>query len=433
MAYGDGNITEVKAGNGANFSPRKWRIRIFAGADPITGHKRWISRTVRGTKADARKARDRIRRELDDGLKVDSDRTTFADFAGEWLKAREASGEYAEQTMAKLRSRIPILCKAAGKAKLRDVDAVAVERILSSIRTERGVSSTTLRDYYIIVNQVMKAAMAHDLIARNPCDRLRAPRVAPVDRNSLSASDAARLLSTLETCEGAEREAIEARRIKRSSRKGDASQASVSGLGDLGRMQAVRLGVATGARLGEICALCWDAVNLATGAVAITRSITNEGSFKQPKSRAGVRTVTLDRETLDSMRKWKAYQRQQLARMRIAQNGGTPVCCADTGAYLGIANFERWFRRWRDANGFPGLRFHELRHTQATQLLAAGVDVKTVQTRLGHSTASLTLDLYAHAVPEKDRECADLLGELFAADTPMGRASGQGFRVIKTA
>ena len=63
-----------------------------------------------------------------------------------------------------------------------------------------------------------------------------------------------------------------------------------------------------------------------------------------------------------------------------------------------------------------GLRFHELRHTQATLLLAVGVDVKTVQTRMGHANAGITLNLYAHAVPENDRKAADLLGSIIEPD-----------------
>ena len=59
-------------------------------------------------------------------------------------------------------------------------------------------------------------------------------------------------------------------------------------------------------------------------------------------------------------------------------------------------------------------QFHELRHTQATILLAKGVDVKTVQTRMGHSNAALTLNWYAHPNPENDAKAADLLGSLFA-------------------
>jgi len=58
-------------------------------------------------------------------------------------------------------------------------------------------------------------------------------------------------------------------------------------------------------------------------------------------------------------------------------------------------------------HGFEGLKFHELRHTQATQLLANGVDVETVLTRLGHANASITLGWCAHAIPEKHHEAVD--------------------------
>lgn len=63
-------------------------------------------------------------------------------------------------------------------------------------------------------------------------------------------------------------------------------------------------------------------------------------------------------------------------------------------------------------------RLNSIRHTQATQLLANGVDVKTVQTRLGHANASITLGWYAHAIPEKDHEAADLFGNLLESNAP---------------
>ncbi|WP_417118871.1 tyrosine-type recombinase/integrase [Olsenella phocaeensis] len=61
------------------------------------------------------------------------------------------------------------------------------------------------------------------------------------------------------------------------------------------------------------------------------------------------------------------------------------------------------------------MKFHELRHTQATQLLSNGVDVKTVQTRLGHASPSITLGWYAHAIPQNDQAAAQMLGNLFSA------------------
>jgi integrase len=70
----------------------------------------------------------------------------------------------------------------------------------------------------------------------------------------------------------------------------------------------------------------------------------------------------------------------------------------------------------RSTVGLEGTRFHDLRHLQATTLLNAGVPVRTVASRLGHATPSMTLNVYAHALPEADRAAADLLGELYGQD-----------------
>ena len=80
---------------------------------------------------------------------------------------------------------------------------------------------------------------------------------------------------------------------------------------------------------------------------------------------------------------------------------------------MNLSNFERWWREFRTNAGFEGLRFHELRHTQATQLLANGVDLKTAQDRMGHANGAITLNWYAHAVPENDEKAAQLVGEIF--------------------
>ena len=88
--------------------------------------------------------------------------------------------------------------------------------------------------------------------------------------------------------------------------------------------------------------------------------------------------------------------------------------CNDKGEFMAPTNFSRWWRTFAKENGFEGLRFHELRHTQATQLVSNGVDMKTIQHRLGHSSATLTMNLYAHALPENDIQAAQLIGNLFS-------------------
>lgn len=70
------------------------------------------------------------------------------------------------------------------------------------------------------------------------------------------------------------------------------------------------------------------------------------------------------------------------------------------------------FGRLRDELGLTGLRLHHLRHFSATQLLALGVDIRTVSGRLGHAKASTTLDIYAHFVEQADQQVAEALGDV---------------------
>jgi integrase len=83
----------------------------------------------------------------------------------------------------------------------------------------------------------------------------------------------------------------------------------------------------------------------------------------------------------------------------------------------GPLDYSHWRHRvWLPAAaaaGVPGAGFHDLRRANATALVAAGVDIKTAQTRLGHSDPRLTLTIYARAVPEADRAAAELLGARF--------------------
>ena len=185
------------------------------------------------------------------------------------------------------------------------------------------------------------------------------------------------------------------------------------GMREVCHVLAVRLGIATGMRLGEVLGLTWGAVDFGHGLVSVVRTLKADGTLKEPKTEAGRRVVAVDAVTMAHLKAWKALQAEALDTLCIDVGEASPVLCSATGGFLGTANFERWWRSFRTGAGFPDLRYHELRHTQATQLLAQGVDVKTVQARLGHSDASLTLNWYAHAVPENDRAAADRLGELF--------------------
>jgi integrase len=70
------------------------------------------------------------------------------------------------------------------------------------------------------------------------------------------------------------------------------------------------------------------------------------------------------------------------------------------------------FRRITKKLGIDGIHFHSLRHFTATQLIAAGVDIRTVSGRLGHANSAITLRVYSHVLEENDRAASDIMGRL---------------------
>ena len=118
MAKGDGSIIEKARG--------VWEVQVPLGKDPITGKYRKKSRTVRGTKADARKVRDQIRRELEDGLKVEADKVTLRQFCKEFIVAKRASGKASEHTIDRDEAKLNFICEILGDVPLKGIDALRV-------------------------------------------------------------------------------------------------------------------------------------------------------------------------------------------------------------------------------------------------------------------------------------------------------------------
>lgn len=86
----------------------------------------------------------------------------------------------------------------------------------------------------------------------------------------------------------------------------------------------------------------------------------------------------------------------------------------ENGAAYRPESLTRMWRRFLEKHNLKDIRFHDLRHSCATALLEAGVDPKTVQTRLGHSDITMTLNVYAHCTPTMDRNAAQKLDDLFS-------------------
>jgi len=181
-------------------------------------------------------------------------------------------------------------------------------------------------------------------------------------------------------------------------------------------IMATRLLLATGVRRGEGLGLTWKYLDLEDASLRISQQITMDG-LRPPKTKQGMRTISLDSDTVKRLGDLKANQAEYLLGLGIKQDANTPVFINEIGGFIDPNNFSRWWRGFCKEYGFEGLRIHDLRHTQATQLIAQNVDIKTVQSRLGHATAAITLDLYAGVMPSKDREAAEVIGNIISAAT----------------
>ncbi len=392
-----------------------WRVRVSNGFDR-DGKRVMINRTVHGTKTQAKKACAALKAELEGGLKLDGDKVRLSEFAETWIESKRVSGKASERSLHDSLRLVQKVARVTNNARLRDLTPQVIESAYAELKGE-GLSGTTLHHVHVALKACLEKACDYDLLMRNPADKVDAPRINNPDRKSLSAEDAAELLQALDEAQAdalAELSEKEGRQFERGNAFG---RGFVRGIRPVSCIVAAKLALATGMRRGEVLALSWGDCTGGFRKLRVSRSITSKNELKAPKTKAGIRTVSLDGATADTLKEWRARQASELAKFGVRQNADTPICCDSTGGHINPANFTHWWSGFRDQAGFPGLKIHELRHTQATLLLANGVDVKTVQTRLGHSSGSVTLDWYAHAIPENDAAAADLIGGLTAPKT----------------
>ena len=168
--------------------------------------------------------------------------------------------------------------------------------------------------------------------------------------------------------------------------------------------------------LGEVGALRLSDVDWKRGTIDISHALKytpQTGSFEgPPKSEAGERIIALPvgmMAVLDQARAYQADCKRAAPHLWVGEGW---IVHAWNGAQLHHDTPSRWFRHFADAHGFEGVRFHDLRHTHATILLANSIDAVAVASRMGHADASTTLRVYAHALRRRDVDAANVTQQL---------------------
>ncbi|MEW6770240.1 MAG: tyrosine-type recombinase/integrase [Bacillota bacterium] len=250
----------------------------------------------------------------------------------------------------------------------------------------RGLAPASVAYVYRVLHRALEQAVEWEMLSRNPAARVRPPRADRKEPRVLTETEVQHLLDSLKgTC----------------------------------LYMPAFLAVYTGLRLGEVLALRWEDVDLNGLVIHVRRTSVQtkagEPAYKSPKTAKGRRTVDISPAVV---RELKAHRRRQLEwKLRAGslwQETGL-VCTREDGSPINPPSLGSFFRRKAREAGFP-ISFHDLRHVHASLLLKAGVRLKVVQERLGHSQITVTGDIYTHLLPTMQREAALKLEQLLQPD-----------------
>jgi integrase len=416
------------------------QVQVFAGRDPLTGRKRWLSRQVRGqTKAawrEAKKVEAQLLEQVDRGEQRGSRTRTVTELVEHWLEWRQQVRPISPVTVANYRGAIDrYITPNLGRANLHEVDAATLDTLYARVRATGGkcrvcwkrirrgepalragvryrprpgaeeavhepdcahgwpVSASAVREVHSVLSGAFKQAVVWGWTAHNPAKLATPPagdraEVAPPD-----AEGVARLLT-----------------------------AAMEQDPELGLF--LRLAVVLGARRSELVALKWREVDLSAGEVLIASGVVRVAGQplidKDTKTHAK-RRVAVGAETVELLKAHRARQAQAALAAGVTLPPAAYVFTRspDGSAAISPDGISHRFQELAAQLGVRA-RLHDLRHFMVTQLVAGGVDWRTVSGRAGHADGHMTLATYPHFQQAQDRQAAELMEQLIAPDRRAG-------------
>src|SRR6516164_8274123 len=363
-------------------SPNHWAI-ILDARDPQTGKRKRRWHSFKGTKREAQTRCAQLITEAEGGAAVDPSRITVAAFLDrferDWI-ALHTTARTAERYACSLAHVHRHLGDRRLQA-LRPADLAALYATLA--RT--GLAPRTVKHAHNVLHRALDQAKLWALLRDNPAEMAKPPSIPDEERAILQPESARDLLERL---------------------RGQPLYLLAS------------LALATGLRRSEALALRWRDVDLDAGRLTVEQALEQTAThgirIKGPKTRHGRRTISLPAHIVAELRShWRAQQEQRLA----LGMGKSPldgfVLAAIDGRPQSPDTISTAWGRAMDEIGMPEITLHSLRHTHASMLIAAGMDILTISRRLGHANPTITLSVYGHLIHGTDNRAAQIMDQVF--------------------
>jgi integrase len=366
-------------------SDRRWRAVVNCG---MHNGKRQRKKLSGRTRAEVAEKLKKALRDQQQGLPLITERQSLSQFITRWLaekiKPRRAYKTYTSYSQELMTHILPAL----GGVALNKLSAQDLDRYLTD-KLALGLSPRTVQYHHAIIRCALNQALRWDLVPRNIATLVQPPVVPKHAVNPYTAAEAKAFLLAVQ---GHRLEAI------------------------------YTVAVACGLRQGETLGLQWSDIDLECGQMNVRTQLQRDESRKlslsKLKTDSSIRRIELPEVCVTAlrMRREQQVQERQLAGTRWVQTG--LVFTTRVGTGIDQRNLLRHYYTVAKAVGLRRIRYHDLRHTAASLLLALGVPMTAVRNILGHTDIRTTINIYGHVYDTDKKDAAGRMNTLLTAVAP---------------
>ena len=363
-----------------------YQLVVETDRDPITGKRNRYYKTVKCGKRQAEAELRKMIAEIEGGGICTPTAMKLGDWMDTWLTTYLPNIE--QTTRDGYREKIDNYIKPnLGHLPLKALSPRAIQDWINNLMKEDR-SPKTIRNAYNNLNAALKKAVILQMIPRNPCEGTELPKLQKYQAQVYNVATIQQALAAADS---------------------------------LSIYLIILLGASVGLRRGEMAALQWKDIDFAAETLTVTKNrvhTKNAVVEKAPKSQAGNRTISIGGDVANALREAKAIYEETAEKPGFRDLGY--VLCKEDGKPFHPDSITQKWERFVDKANLPKIRLHDLRHSNATALIAAGVSAKVVQHRLGHADVSITLNTYTHVLSDMDEDAASKLNQsLFSTAMPI--------------
>lgn len=363
-------------------SQQKYYVVFYCGVDPETRKPVKWTKTY-ALEKEAVAARNAFDRKKQAAPALVPKKSTLFTYIDDYIRAKEVAGRE-KATLAEYHKFEKHLHE-YGKFENTPIQNIAARDIVDYLHyldTDKGLAANTRRKHYDFLKSLLSKAAYEGIIPANPIAYLDPPRKTPSCAKAMPESLAAEVL------------------------------ARAAGT----KVEPIIILLGFGMRREEVAGLRWEHVDLKKGLIYVREARTEANGveeIKRPKTKSSERTITIPARYLPVFVNIKQKQRERNQPIRnmnhlyvVGKADGTPY----SPNYINDL-----IRKFEKENHFPHYRLHDYRHTSATLLYDAGVDIKEISKLLGHSSVSITADLYTHPSDTTNAKATNKLSEILSA------------------